>query len=176
MASLVVMGVSGCGKSHVGAALARRLGWPLIEGDEFHSDSNRARMRAGIALTDADRAGWLDRLSAELAHRPAGAVLTCSALKAAYRQRLRAASPGLRFAWLDLDLASARARVGGRRSHFFPTSLVAAQFEVFEPPLHEPGVLRLDALQPPEALVECVAGWLARGTSQTFPRGIANMH
>jgi gluconokinase len=176
MNSLVVMGVSGCGKSHVGAALAQRLGLPLIEGDEFHGESNRARMRAGIALTDADRAGWLDRLGAELAQRPAGAVLTCSALKAAYRQRLRSASPGLRFAWLDLDPASARARVDGRPSHFFPPSLVAAQFEAFEPPLHEPGVVRLDALQPSDALVEYVVRWLAQDTGQTFLCGIANMH
>jgi len=106
MTSLVVMGVSGCGKSHVGAVVAERLGLPLVEGDEFHSEPNRARMRDGIALTDDDRADWLDRLGAELRQRPGGAVLTCSALKASYRDRLRSCSPGLRFAWLDLDPAS----------------------------------------------------------------------
>lgn len=159
--SLVVMGVSGCGKSHVGATLAQRLGWPLVEGDEFHSEANRARMRDGIALTDADRAGWLDRLGQELQRRPGGAVLTCSALKRAYRERLRAAAPGLRFVWLDLDAAAARARVAERSAHFFPAALVATQFEALEPPIDEPGVLRIDALWPAEAIAERVLPWLA---------------
>jgi gluconokinase len=165
--SLVVMGVSGCGKSHVGTAIAQRLGLPVVEGDAFHSEANRARMRSGIALTDADRAEWLDRLGAELQARPAGAVLTCSALKAAYRERLRGASPGLRFAWLDLDRAAAEARVGQRPSHFFPAGLVATQFDALEPPDGEPGVLRLDALQAPEALAERVVQWM----QERHPRG-----
>ena len=160
MNSLVVMGVSGCGKSRVGEAIARRVGLPLVEGDEFHSEANRARMRGGIPLTDADRADWLDRLGAELQRRPGGAVLTCSALKASYRDRLRAAAPGLRFAWLDLDAASAEARVGQRASHFFPPGLVATQFEALESPECEPGVLRLDALLPPEAIADRVVLWL----------------
>ena len=167
MTWLVVMGVSGCGKSHVGAALAARLGLPLIEGDEFHSDTNRALMRQGIPLTDDHRADWLARLGDALAAEPAGAVLTCSALKAAYRDRLRAAVPGLRFAWLDLDRAAAEARVAQRPSHFFPAGLVATQFEALEPPLHEPGVIRLDALALPQALVDQVAGWIAEGASAT---------
>lgn len=161
MASLVVMGVSGCGKSRVGAAIAERLALPLVEGDEFHSEANRALMREGIALTDAHRADWLDRLGAELARCPGGAVLTCSALKASYRDRLRAASPGLRFAWLDLDPASAETRVRERSAHFFPAGLVATQFDALEPPLDEPGVLRLDALLAPEALAERVVRWIA---------------
>lgn len=161
MTSLVVMGVSGCGKSRVGAEIAERLGLPLIEGDAFHSDANRALMRDGIALTDAHRANWLDRLGVELARRPDGAVLTCSALKASYRDRLRAASPGLRFAWLDLDPASAQDRVARRPGHFFPAGLVATQFEALEPPRGEPGVLRLDALLPPQAIAERVVRWIA---------------
>ena len=160
MTSLVVMGVSGCGKSRVGAAIAERLGLPLVEGDEFHSEANRALMREGIPLTDAHRADWLDRLGAELQRRPGGAVLTCSALKASYRDRLRAAAPGLRFAWLDLDPASAQARVAQRPAHFFPAGLVATQFEALESPLNEPGVLRLDALVPPEAIAERVVRWM----------------
>lgn len=161
MTSLVVMGVSGCGKSCVGAVVARRLGLPLVEGDEFHSEANRARMRDGLALTDEDRADWLDRLGAELRLQPGGVVLTCSALKATYRDRLRSASPGLRFAWLDLDPASAEERVAQRAAHFFPKGLVASQFEALESPLHEPGVLRLDALLPPEAIAEHVVRWTA---------------
>lgn len=171
MTWLVVMGVSGCGKSHVGAALATRLGLPLIEGDEYHSDTNRALMRQGIPLTDAHRAAWLARLGDALAAEPAGAVLTCSALKAAYRDRLRAAVPGLRFAWLDLDRAAAEARVAQRPSHFFPAGLVATQFEALEPPLHEQGVIRLDALAAPQVLVEQVAGWIAGNAPATAPDG-----
>ena len=165
MTFLVVMGVSGCGKSRVGALVAERLGLPLVEGDEFHSDANRARMRDGIALTDADRADWLDRLGAELRQRPGGAVLTCSALKASYRDRLRSCSPGLRFAWLDLDPASAEVRVAQRAAHFFPKGLVATQFEALESPLGETGVLRLDALLPPEVLAECVVRWTVEGNA-----------
>lgn len=158
---LVVMGVSGCGKSHLGALVASRLGLPLVEGDAFHPEANLARMREGVPLTDADRAGWLDALAAQLQARPQGAVLTCSALKAAYRARLRAAAPGLRFAWLDLDPAAALARVGQRDSHFFPAALVHSQFRDLEPPLGEEGVLRLDALQPPQALADQAVEWLA---------------
>jgi gluconokinase len=161
MNSIVVMGVSGCGKSRVGQLIAERLGLPLVEGDEFHSEANRARMRNGVPLTDADRADWLDRLGAELQRRPGGAVLTCSALKASYRDRLRSAAPGLRFAWLDLDRAAAEARVAQRAEHFFPAGLVATQFDALEPPADEPGVLRLDALEPPEALAERVVHWVA---------------
>jgi len=159
VAALVVMGVSGCGKSHVGAAVAARLGLPLIEGDEFHSEANRAAMRAGVPLTDADRTDWLDRLGAALKQHPSGAVLTCSALKAAYRERLRAAAPGLCFAWLDLDRNAATHRVAQRATHFFPAGLVASQFEALEPPLGEARVLRLDATLAPEAIADQVVRW-----------------
>jgi gluconokinase len=160
MNSLVVMGVSGSGKSHVGALVAQQLGLPLIEGDDFHSDANRALMQAGTPLTDAHRADWLDRLGHELARHAGGAVLTCSALKAAYRNRLRAAVPGLGFAWLDLDAQSALERVGQRPAHFFPAGLVATQFEALESPLHEPQVLRVDALLPPQTLADSVVQWM----------------
>jgi gluconokinase len=170
MTSLVVMGVSGCGKSRVGAVVAERLGLPLVEGDEFHSEANRALMRQGIALTDEHRAGWLDRLGTELQQRPAGAVLTCSALKRAYRDRLRRAAPALRFAWLDFDRAAAEARVAQRPSHFFPAGLVATQFEALQPPTGEPGVLRVDALLAPEAIAERVVRWLRDGEASGAAR------
>lgn len=168
MTSLVVMGVSGCGKSHVGAAVARQLGLPLVEGDEFHSEANRALMQQGIPLTDENRADWLDRLGDELRRHPAGAVLTCSALKRSYRDRLRAASPALRFAWLDLDRDAAAERVARRPGHFFPAGLVATQFDALEPPLGEPGVLRVDALWAPERIAARVAGWIT-GTGADAP-------
>jgi gluconokinase len=159
MRALVVMGVSGCGKSHIGAAVAAELGLPLVEGDDHHSDANRQRMREGVPLSDADRADWLARLGAELARRPGGAVLTCSALRRAYREQLRGACPGLGFAWLDLDTETAHARVAGRPDHFFPMALVATQFLTLEPPLREPQVLRLDARLPPAALVPQIVRW-----------------
>ena len=166
MESLVVMGVAGCGKSSLGAAVASRLHLPLIEGDEFHPPANQAKMRAGIALSDEDRAQWLALLAGQLALHADGAVLTCSALKRKYRDRLREPSPGLRFAWLDLDQAAALARVAQRgASHLFPPSLVASQFDALEPPVDEPGVLRLDALLPLQTLTEQVMAWL--GTTPT---------
>ena len=165
MASLVVMGVSGCGKSLVGLAVAARLGLPLIEGDDFHSGRNRVLMRQGVPLSDLHRADWLDQLGAQLARHPGGAVLTCSALKAAYRERLRSAAPGLRFAWLDLERRSAEARVGQRSAHFFPAGLVATQFEALEPPTNEPGVLRLDAMRPVEQITERIVSWMTHGAA-----------
>lgn len=158
---LVVMGVAGCGKSSLGAAVAATLGVPLIEGDDFHPPANRAKMSAGQALDDADRAGWLDVLAGQLAAHPQGAVLTCSALKRAYRDRLRAARPGLRFAWVDIDRATAAQRVAARGGHFFSPTLVASQFDALEPPTGEPGVIRVDGTLPPAALHDEVVAALA---------------
>ena len=94
---VVVMGVAGCGKSSLGVAIAEAEGAQLIEGDAHHSDANREKMRRGVPLTDADRAGWLDTLAGELRARGANTVLTCSALKRAYRDRLRAVVPEAAF-------------------------------------------------------------------------------
>ncbi|MDB5731703.1 MAG: putative carbohydrate kinase [Variovorax sp.] len=160
---LVVMGVSGCGKSSLGAALAAGFALPLIEGDDFHPASNTEKMRAGIALTDADRAGWLDALADELARRQDGAVLTCSALKRAYRDRLRAAVPSLGFVFMAIEPAAAQARVAARaRAHIFPASLVASQFATLEVPVGEAGVLAVPAIEPLERLVAEVRAWVHR--------------
>ncbi len=145
---VVVMGVSGCGKSAVGDRLAVALGLPLIEGDSFHPAGNIAKMQRGVPLTDQDRVGWLALLGEELARHPAGAVLTCSALKRSYRDTLRAAVPGLRFVHLALSQQDALRRVSGRPGHFYPPSLVASQFEALEDPAGEAGVIALDALLP----------------------------
>jgi gluconokinase len=159
--SVVVMGVAGCGKSTVGTALSQAFGLPLVEGDDFHSPASRQKMNSGIALTDADRDGWLATLAAELQRRPQGAVLTCSALKRGYRERLRAASPGLRFVFLDIARADALRRVAARAgAHFFSASLVDSQFATLESPVGEAGVLRLDALQPIETLSAQAGRWL----------------
>jgi gluconokinase len=154
-----VMGVAGCGKSTVAALAAQRLGLPLLEGDAFHAPESVAKMRAGQPLTDADRDGWLGRLGLELRARPGGAVLACSALKQVYRQRLRAASPGLRFAHLALSREAALARVLARGEHFFSASLVDSQFATLEPPAGEPGVLTLDATAPLALIEQQLAAW-----------------
>lgn len=158
--SLVFMGVAGCGKSSLGAAFAAAHGLVLVEGDAFHSAESRRKMGQGIALTDADRAGWLQVLGAELQARP-GVVLTCSALRRAYRAQLRAAAPGLRFAYLEIGREQALARVQTRAAHFFSASLVDSQFATLEPPTGEPGVLRLDATAPMPQLLEQIDRWLA---------------
>jgi gluconokinase len=161
--SVVVMGVAGCGKSSLGQALALALGWPLVEGDAFHSPANVQKMATGAPLTDADRSGWLDALGAELQRHPGGAVLTCSALKLAYRQRLRAAAPGLRFVHLALERAEAVRRVTERAGgHYFKPGLVDSQFEALEPPNGEPGVVVLDATAPPATLTAQVLAWMSK--------------
>jgi gluconokinase len=159
--SVVVMGVAGCGKSSLGSAVAQHQRWPLIEGDDHHSADSRAKMARGIALTDADRAGWLERLGQELHRHQTGAVLTCSALKKSYRDLLRAASPGLRFIYLEIERSDALARVKAREAtHFFSASLVDDQFATLEPPVGEPGVLRLPAREPLARLSHAAAQWL----------------
>jgi gluconokinase len=158
---VVVMGVAGCGKSSLGAAVATALGLPFVEGDAFHSPASRDKMRRGIALTDADRESWLAALADVLGRHPGGAVLACSALRRAYRERLRAASPGLRFLFLALDPAEARRRVATRgAAHFFPAALVESQFATLEPPVDEPGVLPLDATRPLPELAAQALAWL----------------
>ncbi|HWP19408.1 MAG TPA: gluconokinase [Burkholderiaceae bacterium] len=158
--ALVVMGVAGCGKSSLGRSCSEALGWQLFEGDDYHSPSNMAKMQAGVPLTDEDRQGWLDRLGRLLKEHPEGAVLTCSALRQRYRDHLRAARPGLHFAFLDLDEPTAYARVAARPGHPFPPSLVASQFRTLERPDGEPGVLRLDATRPLADLTRQVVEWL----------------
>ncbi|MFM9921464.1 gluconokinase [Variovorax sp. H27-G14] len=163
---LVVMGVSGCGKSSLGAALAAALGVPLIEGDDHHPAGNVEKMSHGIALTDADRAGWLATLGRALADAPQGAVLTCSALKRLYRDQLRAAAPGLRFVFMAIERAESERRVAARAGageHMFPASLVANQFATLESPVGEVGVLEVDATAPLGSAVSQVEAWLAAG-------------
>lgn len=146
LSALVVMGVSGCGKSSAGEAIAQQLGWTLVEGDSYHSPQSVAKMQAGIALTDADREGWLERLAQRLAQADAehGLVLTCSALKRKYRDQLRSAQQ-LGFVFLDLDYATALERVQTRPGHFFSPDLVANQFTTLEDPRQEPDVLTVSA-------------------------------
>ena len=163
---VVVMGVAGCGKSAVGQLIAAHLSLPLIEGDEFHPASNVSKMQRGVALTDDDRADWLTTLGLELTRHKNGAVLTCSALKAGYRDRLRAAATPLHFVYLKISEAESLQRVARRAGHFYPPSLVASQFAALQDPCGEPGVLTLDGESPLTDVAERAAQWLTAAISR----------
>ena len=142
--TIIVMGVSGVGKSSVAAALHRSLGWPLAEGDDFHPASNVEKMRRGIALDDDDRWPWLAAIATWVgAQESAGrdCIVTCSALKSAYREALRRGHPSVWFVHLTAPREDIAARLGQRVGHFMPASLLASQLDQLEP-LHadEPGV------------------------------------
>ena len=139
---VVVMGVSGSGKTTVGEALAVALGVPFADGDALHPAVNVAKMAAGIPLDDADRAPWLDAVGAVLAAGPV--VVACSALKHAYRDRLRAAAPGLELVFLEgsRELLDSRMR---HRRHFMPPSLLDSQLATLEPPTAEEQAITVDS-------------------------------
>lgn len=130
---VVVMGVSGSGKSTVGRLLAAELDWPFVDGDEFHPPANVARLRAGQPLTDADRAPWLAAIAAWACGQPGGAVVACSALRRGYRDILRGSGPDVRFAVLSVEPAVLAQRVEHRPGHFMPASLLASQLATLEP-------------------------------------------
>ena len=152
---LVVMGVSGSGKSTIARPLAERLGWDFEEGDELHPAANIAKMKAGHPLTDADRGPWLlavrGWINRELDAGRSG-VITCSALKRAYRDRLR--RDGVRFVFLQGAEAMIRERVKARTGHFMPVSLLDSQFDTLEPPTPDEDPLVIDVRQPVEQQVE----------------------
>jgi gluconokinase len=144
MTTIVVMGVAGCGKSTFGQALAAQLALPWIEGDDFHSAQAKAKMAAGTPLDDADRAGWLQTLSALISENTKGCVIGCSALKRSYRDVLRA-SAEVKFTYLRLTREEAQRRVSARAGHFFSDTLVASQFAALQDPSGEDGVITMDA-------------------------------
>lgn len=145
------MGVTGSGKSTVGRRLAAVLDVAFIEGDDFHASEHLARMARGEALTDGERAPWLDRLAAELRRRRTdGVVLACSALTRASRRRLGADLPDLRWVWLDGPPSLLRGRLRARRGHPVGVALLDSQLAALEPPHH---AIRLDAAEQPGALV-----------------------
>jgi len=157
--SVVVMGVSGTGKSTIGRALAEALGIPFVEGDDLHPEVNRAKMAAGIPLTDDDRAPWLDAVAAEL-RRPV--VVACSALKRRYRDRLREAAPDLELVYLHGAAELLAARMEGREGHFMPTSLLWSQLDTLEEPGGDEEPIGVDVALRPDEIVELVVHRLTK--------------
>jgi gluconokinase len=153
--SLVVMGVSGVGKSSVAAALVKRTGWVYQEGDDLHPEANKAKMAAGQPLDDTDRWPWLRRIAAWIGEQEAadrGAVVTCSALKRAYRDLLCDGHPSVRFVHLVADDVVVTDRIGHRRGHYMPAALLRSQIDALEPlEPDEPG-LRVETYGDPYAI------------------------
>jgi gluconokinase len=153
------MGVAGAGKTLIGTRLAHALGVPFVEGDEYHPADNVARMAAGVPLTDADRAGWLDAIAARIADAKAagqGLVVSCSALKRSYRDRLRAADPQLGFIHLHGERTLLADRLAGRRGHFMPPSMLDSQLATLEIPSADEGIASFDVAATPEAIVAAI--------------------
>jgi gluconokinase len=162
--AIIVMGVAGSGKSTLGASLASAIGCPFLEGDDFHSAQAIERMGAGIPLTDEDRWPWLDRLGraigAEIT-RHAIAVASCSALRRAYRERLRQAiAAPIGFVLLDADPAELLRRLTHRAGHYMPPSLLSSQLDTLERPQPDELAITLDASVPAAVSCEQVLAWL----------------
>lgn len=152
---VLVMGVAGVGKTTVGAALARSLGWRFIDADDYHPLENVAKMKAGIPLEDADRWPWLARLNKEL-KKAETAVLACSALKASYRERLSQGIPDFATVYLHGSSDLIRSRMKSRSHRFMPATLLESQFAALEPPAD---AIAIDVAATPD---ECVAAILDR--------------
>ena len=155
------MGVTGCGKTTVGALLAKDCGWEFYDADDFHPAANVAKMKSGVPLTDEDRWPWLERLNRLLLdseREGKSLVLACSALKQAYRDRLVHGCGAARFVFLDGDIELIRARLAARHGHYMNPTLLKSQFAILEPPRD---ALRLDAARSPAALVQNIRDQLA---------------
>ena len=164
---VIVAGVSGSGKTTVGALLAGRLGWRFADADDFHPAANVAKMAAGVPLTDEDRWPWLRTIAAWMDERIAGndpAVITCSALKRSYRDLLLDGRPGARMVFLSPDREELARRLAARHGHFFPGQLLGSQFADLEPPQPDERVLTVVPAADPETTAGAIVAVL-------FPQG-----
>lgn len=148
---ILIIGVSGSGKSTIGVRLAAALGLRFIDGDTLHPDSNRRKMAAGIALNDADREPWLAAVATALL--PGGVVVACSALRRGYRDRLRMAAPHLRLIYLCGSADLLAQRVAGRQHAFMPPSLLQSQLQTLEPPGADEHPIVADIARAPAEIV-----------------------
>ena len=152
--TIIVMGVAGSGKSTVANMLAQRLGWPVAEGDEFHSRGNKAKMAAGTPLTDADRKPWLEAIRDWIDRTPGNAVVTCSALRRSYRDILRSARGRVRFLHLHSSPAVLGSRIGSRTGHFMPPGMLVSQLETLEMLQPDEDGTVVDVDNSPEEIIE----------------------
>ncbi len=155
---IVVMGTTGAGKTTVGALLASTLGWTFADADDFHSAANKAKMRAGTGLTDEDRAPWLEAMSSAISawiEAGSNAVLACSALKRAYRDRLRV-GPLVTFVYLKGSYDEIRQRIEQRHGHFAGVGLLSSQFETLEEPTEDEHVLVVPISKQPKEQIEVI--------------------
>ncbi|WGF89200.1 gluconokinase [Marinivivus vitaminiproducens] len=159
LTAVIIMGVSGVGKTTVGEGLAERLGWRFLEGDDLHSEASVAKMAAGTPLTDEDRWPWLDRIARTIdgwRQEATRGVITCSALKRSYRDRIRAGHDDVLFAHLAGDKALIAGRIQARKHRYMPASLLDSQFATLEPPSEEEGAVIVDVAAPPDRLIEAI--------------------
>lgn len=153
-AKIIVMGVSGCGKSLIGILLAERLGVPFFDADDYHSRANVEKMASGLPLTDADRRGWLADLAGLITSEEGGLVLACSALKRSYRERLRQCNPGVRFVYLKGGFDIIWARLSQRQDHYFNgRAMLESQFRSLEEPTADEAVVTVDVAASPEDII-----------------------
>lgn len=158
---IIVMGVSGSGKSTVGEKLAEALNLPFLEGDSLHPKSNVDKMASGIPLQDEDRWPWLDKIGERMAVAEQGLIVSCSSLKKSYRDRLRAAVGGqLAFVFLDGSFEVLHEHMGHRTGHFMPVTMLESQLATLESPVGEPLVFRADVVDPIEKIVAESLEWL----------------
>lgn len=167
---LVVMGVSGCGKSTVGALLGERLAVPFFDGDDFHPPANKAKMASGVPLDDDDRSPWLAEIGTALANQTGSAgscIVACSALKRSYRDLLRSFAPDTVFIHLSGDAGIISDRLSSRKHEYMPGSLLTSQFATLEPLCSDEAHVVLNIHEDPDRLVDRIVQRLA--THQSLP-------
>jgi len=165
---IVLMGVSGCGKSTVGGELSRLLGWPFRDADSFHPPANVEKMRRAIPLTDDDRRPWLDAIAQWIDERRTGrtpGIVSCSALKRIYRERIVGSRGGIRLVYLRGGMELVAARLARREDHFMPAALLASQFEALEEPQEDERPLVVSIEPPPAEIAARIVAELGRATA-----------